>query len=387
MTNSIQVQFVTTDSSIDVPSDSFRLPAASTSETLSELINSLCPTNSCLTYAFTCNNVLIQSDLDQFISQYTLSLEECLTLNVFVPSHTPEPQESFPHPDWVSSLVGVSSVSFLSGCYDGSVHLWTNGKSITANLHQGVVSGLDVFNHNSSLYIASAGRDGKVSMSTVNETQIQEVGVMINHPNAVECLAIAPGGSLLTTGCWDSTVRIYPFIDEDQGEFERDALVSFEGHSAAVSCVEWKVEGSILSGSYDQCLRVWDVATANSSAQIYSSAAVFDIASLDRLVALALSDTNLRVYDLRSGSATSALTFTSPKTSGICTNCLWKDSVTLVSSHYDGLVRVWDTRGKSKIPVAVVRDTADLNKIFGLDLIDNVLMYGGDDSKVSTAKF
>jgi WD40 repeat protein len=68
-------------------------------------------------------------------------------------------------------------------------------------------------------------------------------------------VSFSPDGLSIVSGSWDKTVRVW---DVTTGE-EKAKL---EGHSDYVTSVSFSPDGlSIVSGSADKTVRVWDVST------------------------------------------------------------------------------------------------------------------------------
>ncbi|TMW63775.1 hypothetical protein Poli38472_002716 [Pythium oligandrum] len=75
------------------------------------------------------------------------------------------------------------------------------------------------------------------------------------HTSFVFCCQVNPQGTLIASGSFDETVRLW---DLRSGK----CLVDLTVHQEPVSCVDFNCDGTLLAtASYDGLVRVWDVAT------------------------------------------------------------------------------------------------------------------------------
>ena len=79
--------------------------------------------------------------------------------------------------------------------------------------------------------------------------------VLEGHTNDVLSVVFSPDGSLLASGSWDKTIRMW---DAETGALLR----TLEGHTEAVLSVAFSPDSSLLaSGSWDKTIRMWDAET------------------------------------------------------------------------------------------------------------------------------
>jgi WD40 repeat protein len=82
-----------------------------------------------------------------------------------------------------------------------------------------------------------------------------EIVPSIPHSKAVTSVTFSPDGASMLSGSWDSTVKLW---DAATGALVR----TFEGHSEAVWSVGFSPDGArVLSGSTDQTIKLWDAVT------------------------------------------------------------------------------------------------------------------------------
>jgi WD40 repeat protein len=73
-------------------------------------------------------------------------------------------------------------------------------------------------------------------------------------------VAFSPDGSKIVSGSWDNTIRLW---DVQSGS----ELAVFKGHEPDVYSVAFSPDGSkIVSGSWDKTIRLWDVQSGSELA-------------------------------------------------------------------------------------------------------------------------
>eukprot|EP01060_Flectonema_neradi_P036862 TRINITY_DN7245_c0_g1_i1.p1 TRINITY_DN7245_c0_g1~~TRINITY_DN7245_c0_g1_i1.p1 ORF type:complete len:511 (+),score=87.47 TRINITY_DN7245_c0_g1_i1:53-1534(+) len=74
------------------------------------------------------------------------------------------------------------------------------------------------------------------------------------HQSSVFCAKFSPDGTLVASGSFDKTVRVFDMSEKKK--------LKLEGHSMMISSVSWSHDGQIVaSASYDSSCRLWDVST------------------------------------------------------------------------------------------------------------------------------
>src|SRR5207237_1009781 len=78
------------------------------------------------------------------------------------------------------------------------------------------------------------------------------------HANAVTSVSFSPDGTRIVTGSWDQTAKVW---DVRTGT----ALLELKGHAGSLSSVAFSPNGMrVVTGSFDKTARIWDARTGKS---------------------------------------------------------------------------------------------------------------------------
>src|SRR5262249_43125219 len=89
----------------------------------------------------------------------------------------------------------------------------------------------------------------------VGWAQKPELVVQTGHSNFVMSIAFSPDGKTLVSGSWDQTVKLWDVATGAE-------LRTFKGHSAYIDTVAFSSDGTTLaSGSQDKTIKLWDAST------------------------------------------------------------------------------------------------------------------------------
>ena len=85
---------------------------------------------------------------------------------------------------------------------------------------------------------------------------------LMGHSDAVSSASFSPDGTKVVSGSWDQTVRIW---DAVTGECAQ----TLEGHSSGVTSASFSPK--VVSGSDDQTVRIWDAVTGECAQTLTSA--------------------------------------------------------------------------------------------------------------------
>nr|MDJ0556179.1 WD40 repeat domain-containing protein [Microcoleaceae cyanobacterium MO_207.B10] len=133
-------------------------------------------------------------------------------------------------------------------------------------------------------------------VSTFNKTPL--------HIEYVRSLAITPDGQTIVTGSSDNTIKVW---DMATGNLK----ATLTGHSDSVRSVAISPDGqTIVSGSWDDTIKVWDLATGNLKATLTghsSSVRSVAISPDGRTIVSGSWDETIKVWDLATGNLKATL--------------------------------------------------------------------------------
>lgn len=207
----------------------------------------------------------------------------------------------------------------LTGCYDNTVNVWqTNGKHLlTIPGHSAPIKAVTWISIKNDVgTFASASQDQTIMIWEWNiaSNAIDCIYVCKGHERGIDAVATSPSQKLLASGSWDTMLKIWSCDvhgteDESSSKRKKDEhgetrtpISTLAGHREAISAVQWIDNDSILTGSWDHTLRVWDLSTNTLKSEISGNKSFFDVSysQLNGLVMSCSADKNLRLYDLRS---------------------------------------------------------------------------------------
>jgi ribosome biogenesis protein YTM1 len=167
-----------------------------------------------------------------------------------------------------------------------------------------------------------------------------------------------------------------------------------QAHSSQISGVSWNDESTIITGSWDHTLKVWNVERQESLLTLNGSRVIscMDASTLSpAVVATGHPDCTIRLWDVRtdSGDAASSLVSDSslkPSHKAWVSAVQWSpnDPYVLASTSHDGTIKVWDIR--STLPLHTVRAFPKEEKGLCLAFGDMALFAGGSDCVVKKFK-
>lgn len=202
-----------------------------------------------------------------------------------------------------------------------------------------------------ALLATASGSSGATVSTGANGRSTGEDGVGAEretHSDFVFCAAFNPQGSLVATGSYDETVRLWDVRTAH-------CVARISAHQEPITSAEFSADGSLLvTGSFDGLVRVWDVASrqcmrtliADPAAPVGSAA----FAPNSRYVVSGSLDGRLRLWDVV--RARCVRTFMGHANHKFClaTACLDVDKRQLVlSGSEDHAVYMWDVNSGEQV--------------------------------------
>ena len=165
--------------------------------------------------------------------------------------------------------------------------------------------------------------------------QVQD---FIGHTDAVMCLQFDEMSSRLVTGSFDNTLRVW---DTESG----NCLAILKGHTRVIRALQFD-DCKIVSGSMDSSIRIWNSKTFECIRVLNAhSEGIVCLHFMDKLLASGSVDGTIKVWDLAAGCVF--------KLSGghrDWVNCIQiLNKSLLVSSSDDATVKFWDLEQRTPI--------------------------------------
>jgi WD40 repeat protein/subtilase family serine protease len=199
--------------------------------------------------------------------------------------------------------------------------------------HSGSVNSV-AFSPDGSL-IASGSWDLTIKLWRVSDGAL--VRTLTGHMGDVNSVAFSPDGSLLASGSWDRTIRLWRVSD--------GALVAtLTGHTSSVTSVAFSPDGSLMaSGSGDTTIKLWRVSDGALVATLTGhTSSVYSVAfSPDgSLIASASGglDRTIRLWRVSDGALVRTLT---GHTNRVTSVAFSPDGSLMASGSWDRTIRLW----------------------------------------------
>ena len=254
------------------------------------------------------------------------------------------------HQVWLWVGGGLKMCQGLNGEQDAIVQFDYDGVIPSSSDPYG--SGTSLSNppvHN--LYIRVVDTGGNVSSwvdgdfplwNTENERNI--IATLEGHTSDVGSVSFSPDGSTLASGSRDNTVKLWDVAT-------RQNIATLEGHTSEVWSVSFSPDGSTLaSGSHDNTVKLWDVATRQNIATLTGHRNnVISVSFSPDGSTLASGggwgDNTVKLWDVATRQNIATLEATSPFGSVSFS----PDGSTLASGSHDNTVKLWDVATRQNI--------------------------------------
>lgn len=211
------------------------------------------------------------------------------------------------HDDQVNSIAIISDRKLvISGSYDGVLKVWSLETGDELSKFDGgwepVEHLIPIPNKNQVIYVSANSLPNNEEILEVRHQQTNnELFSLLSYGSLREPLAVAPNGRWLASMLDDEFgLQIY-----DIGEPSQEPII-LTGHSAEISSVVFTADSrTIISGAWDQTIKVWDIQRGKSIHTFKGHTAnvnALAIASDDKRIISASDDGNLIVWNLYLGT-------------------------------------------------------------------------------------
>jgi WD40 repeat protein len=205
----------------------------------------------------------------------------------------------------------------------------------------------------------------------INSGILQPSKIFKEHSNNVWAVRFTPDGTLIASGGVDSTVKIR---SRDAGN-----VVQTLEQPMGITTLEFSADGKyLLTGSYDEALRLWSLATSSIVREFkgHSGTVWSAVFSPDgKTIASSGEDKTIKIWDVEKGTLLKTL-------QGHQLN-IWKvrfspDGTKIISSSFDNTIKIWDVNSGVLIQTLMGHTEA----VVGLAISpDGELIASGSDDK------
>ena len=360
----LEVVLITKDQDYAIPNSPVMIPSVSTCENLDEIVKTILKSQNdeleldLIEFDFLISDKLIRVTIEEFCQQENVEIEKEIQIEYFVKSLPPEPHKSFLHDDWVSS-VDTLNEHILSGCYDGSVHIWNvqTGKHLLSfTAHQSPIKAVQWLrgNDNSLFLTCSHDETASIWQWSIKDKKPEQKSIFIGHVRSVDCCD--EQAEFIATGSYDRMLKIWSLNSEKSPQEDakgklQSPVMTLEGHKEAITgCTFMKStesEAVIATCSLDNTIKIWDIEIREQKQILNSNKAFLDIAnsSQNGLLLTASCDRHVRCWDPRVREGVQVKSVFTSHTNWISSVAWSEDNGNLfITGGYDNAVKQWDLR-------------------------------------------
>ena len=176
-----------------------------------------------------------------------------------------------------------------------------------------------------------------VLLTPVN-TWAQLLTAMSGHAKTVTSVSYSPDGKSIVSGSWDHSIKIW-----DAVTYQLTATLN--GHTGAVTSVSYSPDGKfIASGSRDHSINVWDARTHQAVATLIGHAGTVTSVSYSpdgNSIVSGGEDQGIKIWDSQTNQPLASLTGHSGIVYSVAYN---PNGKTFISAGWDGAINVWNAQ-------------------------------------------
>jgi WD40 repeat protein len=192
--------------------------------------------------------------------------------------------------------------------------------------------------------------------AAAQNTAVVEVVANFGHAHGVESVALSPDGRSVLTGSSDRTLMLW---DVATGKLLR----TLHGHSDRVKTVAFSPDGrSVLSGSWDKTAKLWDAATGRLVHTFKGHSGTVDSVAFSPDGRNGLSgseDKTIKLWDMTTGRLVRTLEVHSFEGVGPAT--FSPDGRSILSGGWDRTLKFWDAATGRRLHT--IKAAADIHKV------------------------
>eukprot|EP00930_Biecheleria_cincta_P046513 TRINITY_DN32085_c0_g1_i1.p1 TRINITY_DN32085_c0_g1~~TRINITY_DN32085_c0_g1_i1.p1 ORF type:complete len:470 (+),score=96.40 TRINITY_DN32085_c0_g1_i1:25-1410(+) len=421
----------------EVPEEELVLPSNLARYGLSEVVNRLLSLDPPVPFDFLVEGEFLRTTIAGYLEANKLSSEKILRLEYVLALREPEQSTVDETPDWIAGVValqGFPSPCFAAVSYDGTLRVYRGSSSqLTVRLADAGLAGIAALSidDGKSSHVAVPCQDGSLRCCRLELGQGEKgvikagspAALLSARPQALEAAALSEDGTLLASAGWEQEICVWNadsdlFASPDgaatggkrkslpNGEAKK-AKFSLKGHSQVLTCLRFgersRFPFTLISGSWDCSLRVWDIAAASCVCNWSVARAVTSFSlnpEMPPQLATTHEDGHVSLWDIRApphsattgalsldASAGLPLLHAQTPHGRLASQVVWspQDANRLASVGHDGRLCILDPRSP-KMPLQTVqvgRQGPMPNKLLcAAWLAPDALAVGGSDGKV-----
>ncbi|KZO99207.1 WD40 repeat-like protein [Calocera viscosa TUFC12733] len=400
---------LSTRSPYALPPTRYLIPTSFTRFQLSQLINTSLSLSPPVPFDFLVRGSLLRGSLQSWMTAHGQGGEETLEVEYVQSVLPPRREASIPQEDWVSAVSLSLPDHILSGAYDNTVRIYTEGQELlhTLSSHSGPITAVTAFPTPAQYAIGegniilSSSQDRTVHMHHLPSPSLLPTSAsaadagprllttLHTSPAQVSSVAPSPSGQHIVTATWDGLLGLFtstlptshelPADDEpdisrkkrrklaptssaeETEVFRKAPTLLLRGHTSKVSRAIWDPDGlSIFSAGWDYTVRQWDAQTGQQGGVKTTPDRVHltigRMAGPAPLLATGTSDRMVCMFDLRSSSS-STVQLTLPHASPVQSLVPHPTaSHLLTTATLQGVLQIWDLRAPRESLVRVMRE-------------------------------